>query len=77
MSTSLLRTFQVCAALFVLAVVGIAILVVTDLLAFDAALRIARNVGAVLAIVVVGAAVLAGLFGLGRARGDDSTGSPR
>ncbi|MGE0484844.1 MAG: hypothetical protein AB7Q81_11950 [Gammaproteobacteria bacterium] len=77
MGTGLLRTVQVCAALFVLAVVGIAIFVVIDLLSFEAALRIGRNVGAVLAIVVVGAAVLAGVFGLGRGRDGGSSGSPR
>lgn len=77
MGTSLLRTIQVGAALFVVAVVALAILVVTATLTFDQALRIVGNVGAVLAILVAGGAVLIGVFGLGRPRDGDGPGERR
>ena len=66
MKRNMLRTVQIGIALIVLACVTLAILVLTGVIAQDEAMRVARNVSAVIALCVAAGIVLMALFGLGK-----------
>lgn len=70
MNVNVVRTLQVGIAVVIVAVVTIAILVITGFLTRDAALAIAIDVGSVIAVSMAGAVALIVLFGIGRDRGE-------
>jgi hypothetical protein len=65
MNTTLLRTFQVGAALLIFTVATMAIGVLLDIIEQDQALEIGVNVSAVIGICMVAGLGLTFLFGLG------------
>ncbi len=70
MKNSIIRTLQFGITLIVLTVAGVAVMAILGVMSQEAALRIAYNVSAIIAVCMVAGIVLTALFGTRNNDGD-------